>query len=361
MGMWEGLYTGLQNIRAREEREMDREEARRVRAEDVAFRREQFERGILEQRRNAMLPILLERQKEAKAIQDAINGAVSLGFDRPAAEALQRSGQLGFVMRSLESQDFSKERISAMSSEVMRQLGDRASQDTVAAALIGVVESGADLNNPRETELAIVESVLNAESIEELEGLYGRVASVGDDRPGMSRFDISVGTAGVDTTEGRRIRNGIMERLQGTYGSNIITLNESGDYTFAANPPAALVNVVNSLTDAAVDAVRTPGPNSMDAVTAIQYFTNPITQAYQAGITDVGQVSENLSTLYQAGPETFLETLSTIQMPSIPTPGANPMGDAMTAISGGSSQAGGVRSPTPLTGFGFDVDEELKR
>jgi hypothetical protein len=47
MGMWEGLYLGMQGIREREEREMDREEARRIREEDMAFRRDPSYAGIL--------------------------------------------------------------------------------------------------------------------------------------------------------------------------------------------------------------------------------------------------------------------------------------------------------------------------
>ena len=363
MGMWQGLYLGMQNIRERQERDMDREEARRVREEDMAFRREQFERGILEQRRSALLPILLERRAQAEAVQEAINGAVNLGFDRPAAEALHRSGQLGFVMRSLEAQEFAPERISAMSQEVMRQLGDRADQDTVAAALLGVVESGADLSNPRETELAIVESVLNASSIEEIESLYGTAATAGGGQAGMSRFDIPLGTTQMDLPEVQRVRNQVMQRLQPLFGENTFEVSTSGDYFFAANAPADVVNLVTSITDKVVESATSTGPSQMTTVSAIQNFTNPVIEAASQGVMDVGAINTNLPVLFEQGRDAFLQVAVPSVPEPIPVPGVSDPADAMTAIVQRPRQVGGVQPPrvTPPTGFAFDPDEELDK
>jgi hypothetical protein len=55
--------------------------------------------------------------------------------------------------------------------------------------------------------------------------------------------------------------------------------------------------------------------------------------------------------------------MATVDMPYIPVPGDNPMGDAMTAITGGPRQAGGVRIPAPQSGFVpgvFDEDEDQR-
>ena len=364
MGMWEGLYLGMQNIRERREREMDREEARRIREEDMAFRREQFERGILEQRRNALLPILLERREQAEVVQQSINTAVAMGFERPAAEALQRSGQLGFVIQSVEANEYSPTRISAMSAEVMRQLGERASEDTVAAAILGVVESGVDLTDQRATELAIVESVLSASNIEELESLYGDISSVGARRPGLARFDISLGTTQIDLPETQRVRNQVMQRLQPLFGENTFGVSPTGDYFFAQNAPADVVNLVTSIEDKIVDAARSTGVDQMDTVTAIRTFTNPVIQAFSQGTVDVGVINQNLPTLFEQGPDAFFETLSapTAQVETIPVPGANDPADAMTAMTERRPrQAGGVRPPvvTPPPGFAFDPSEEI--
>lgn len=355
MGVWEGLYTGLQNIRAREERGMEREEARRIREEDRADRRRELEQARIDRYRQAVLPILLQRRQEDEAIQQRINSGVAIGFSRPVSDALYRSGQLDLILSQAEENNYSPEKISAVNAEVVRQLGDMADTNTVAATILGVFDSGADLNNPEQTTLAIVESVFNTQDIEGLQDLY--VTSRYSE--GLAPFDLSLSTTEVDLDLEKKVRDGIMRRLQGTFGPNTIVSTESG-FSFAANAPVALTSMVNSLTDAAIDAVSTPGGSRMDEVTAIRYFTNPIMQAYQT-VPDATKINQVLPTLFEAGPEAFIETLSTIEPVTIPVPGANPMGDAMTAITGGPRQAGGVRPPAPQTNFApgvFDEDEE---
>jgi hypothetical protein len=75
----------------------------------------------------------------------------------------------------------------------------------------------------------------------------------------------------------------------------------------------------------------------MDEVTAIRYFTNPVMQAYQT-TPNVDLVNQNLSTLFESGPDEFIRILSTIESPTIPVPGDN-VGDALTAMTGGTQQA----------------------
>ena len=182
MGMWEGLYLGMQGIREREEREMDREEARRIREEDMAFRREQFERGILEQRRNALLPILLQRREQAEAEQEAVNAGVSLGFLRPVSQALQRSGQLGRTIARVEELDLAPSEITAINETIMQQLGDRAETDTVAAAILGVLDSDTDFEDPVQVTQALIQSVVLATSMEDFQSVYGQLPAAGGSR-----------------------------------------------------------------------------------------------------------------------------------------------------------------------------------
>lgn len=364
MGMWEGLYTGLQNIRAREEREMEREEARRTREEDMAFRREQFERGILEQRRNALLPMLLERRERAAAVQESINTAVAMGFERPAAEALQRSGQLGFVIQSVEANEYSPGRISAMSAEVMRQLGDRASEDTVAAAILGVVESGVDLTNQRDTELAIVESVLSATSIEELEALYPSISGVGAGRPGLGRFDISLSTEGMDTPELARIRTNILQRVSGFFPE--LELVSVGDgNVIAQNAPRDLALLINNMENQAVALASRTGSDRLDPASAVLAVTNPIIELQRlAPELDVATLNQNFDRIYSVPTETLLQEFTApVVQPPPPADGSSEAADFMeTAIQRQPPrQAGGVRPPqvTPPAGFAFDPNEEI--
>jgi hypothetical protein len=358
MGMWQGLYLGMQNVRERRDRQLDREEARRSREEDMAFRREQFERGILEQRRNALLPILLERRERDEAVQQSLNSAVALGFQRPAAEALYRSGQLGFIVSSVEANNYAPERISAVNEEVMRQLGDRASEDTIAAALLGVVESGVDLDNPAQTELAIIESVLNASDIGELESLYSEISRVGASRPRMDRFDISLSTGEVDLPEVTRVRNEVIRRLQPIFGPNTFEVSASGDYTFTANAPADTVRMVNQLTDQVVESATRAGEGQMTTTTAIQTFTNPILDLTQQGPVDVSMINANLPVLFTQGQDAFFGAFSAPRV-DVPVPAPVPVvSEPAAAITAMTERP---LSTEPTSGFGFNVDEELNR
>jgi hypothetical protein len=106
MGMWEGLYTGLQNIRAREEREMDREEARRIREEDIAFRREQFNFQQADARRRMIAELYPELRKQSAAASELSNQASILrGYlgDSPVVDTLVGTGNSEAVSRVISS------------------------------------------------------------------------------------------------------------------------------------------------------------------------------------------------------------------------------------------------------------------
>jgi hypothetical protein len=349
--MWKGILQGYMMDVERREREADREESRRIREEDMALRREQFETTRLDNYRKAVLPILLENQEKDRAIQQSINSGVAIGFNRPVSEALYRSGQLAPALAFVEANNHSPERIAALNAAVENQLGELADTNTVAATLMGVIDKGTDLTNPQETTLAIVQSVFETQNIEDIQSM-----TVGSRfSEGLPPFDVSFRTTEVDVDLEKKVRDGIMRRLQGAFGPNIIVSNENG-FNFAANAPVALTDMVNDLTDAAFDAVRSTGSDAMDDVTAIRYFTNPVMEAYKV-VPDVTKVSAALPTLFEAGPQAFIETISAIEMPEIPVPGDNPMGDAMTAMTGGTP---GATSGQP-TDFNSLIDEELNR
>jgi len=359
--MWQGILQGYMMDVERREREAGREESRRAREEDMAFRREMFNAQILEGRRTEALAVVRERRERDRAVQEAINGAVAMGFDRQAANALQSSGQLGFVMRSLEAQDFSPNRISAMSEEVLRQLGDRATEDTVANALIGVVERGADLNNPQESALAIAESILDAEGIAEIEALEEQAFQLGSRSGDVSPFNISVSTVDVDLPEVTRVRNELIRRLQPIFGPNTFEVSASGDYTFTANAPADTVRMVNRLTDQVVESATRAGQGQMTTTAAIQTFTNPILDLTQQGPVDVSVINANLPVLFSQGQDAFFEafTVPEVGVPVVPEPASAPGVSEPAAAMGAMTER--PLSTEPATGFGFNVDEELNR
>jgi hypothetical protein len=106
MGMWEGLYLGMQGIRERRDREMDREEARRIREEDMAFRREQFEAQQRIARQGVIRELYPEIQKRsAAASQLASQASILRGYlgDSPIIDTLRASGNPEAVERVISS------------------------------------------------------------------------------------------------------------------------------------------------------------------------------------------------------------------------------------------------------------------
>lgn len=389
MGMWQGLYMGMQNVRERRERREEREErrqlildereeARRAREEDRAFRRELLNRQLFEAQRERMLQTLAERRQLSSEVQGQINDAVALGLNRTAAEALYRAGQLGPTLTRFEERGMSRNEITAFSDEVVRQLAERGTEEQIAATLVGAANSGADLTDPREAELALMESLMNAVGIEELQELYPQVLEVGSRGPRVQPFELSFSTEGVDQTEARRIRSGIIQRLGPLFGPDTFEITNSGDYAFAPNAPEDLVNLVTNLTDQVIDVASTPGANQMDSVDAVIAYTNPIIEARNQGQFDVEVIQQNLPTLFDQGADPFLQAvIAPVVTPPEPTPevdvisvpGDNPVGDAMTAFTemGTGAQrrenrrGGGLgQQSTPDLGFSPDVWDEIE-
>lgn len=107
MGMWEGLYLGMQNIRERREREMDREEARRIREEDMAFRREQFQ-FQQDQARRQMIADLYPRIRELSVNSSALaeQSSILSGYFPNNPEIVERirgTGNTEAIQRIIDS------------------------------------------------------------------------------------------------------------------------------------------------------------------------------------------------------------------------------------------------------------------
>lgn len=363
--MWQGILQGLMLADEERARKEGTEESRRVREEDMAFRREMFNAQILENRRQEALAVVRARREQDREVQQAINGAVAIGFDRRAADALQSSGQLGFVMRSLEAQDFSPNRISAMSEEILRQLGDRATEENVASAVVGVVERGTDLNNTRETALSIAESLLDAEGIAEIEALEEQAFQLGLETSRTTPFDISLGTGDMGTTELARIRTNILQRVSGFFPE--LELVSVGDgNVIAQNAPSDLALLINNMENEAFALTQRTGSDRLDPASAVLTVTNPIIELQRvAPELDVATLNQNFDRIYTVPTETLLQEFTAPVVPPPPPPadGSSEAADFMeTAIERQPPRrAGGVRVPqvTPPAGFAFDPNEEI--
>lgn len=357
--MWKGILQGMMLVDEEKARKEQIAEARSVREEDRAFRLDLFNREILENRRGEILKTLAERRALDKEVQKEINAGVALGFDRPVAQALYSSGQLPFVIASMEKQDLSVQQRKAINESIMSQLGDRATEDNIANAVVDVTQSGADLSDPRAASVAIAEAVLNATGIEELEALRGKV-DVGDSLSSITPFDISMSTANIDLTEVSKVRSEVIKRLQPLFGANTFGVNTEGQYYFTPNAPADVTRLVTRITDQVVSSATQVGGDQMTTNSAIQAFTNPILDLTDQGPVDVSQINKNFGLLVQGGPDKFFESF-TPTAPVVTTPEA--VSDPAAAMEAMIAVPLSTDPPTvePTNGFRFDINEELDR
>ena len=357
--MWKGILQGMMLVDEERARKEQIAEARSVREEDRAFRLDLFNREVLENRRNEVLRTLAERRALDKEVQAEINAGVALGFDRPVAQALYSSGQLPFVVASMKEQDLSVQQRKAINESIRTQLGDRASEDTIANAVVGVTQSGANLSDPRAASVAIAEAVLNATGIEDLEVLRGQI-DIGDSSPRVDPFDISMSTANIDLTEVAKVRSEVIKRLQPLFGANTFGVNTEGEYYFTPNAPADVTRLVTRITDQVVSSATQVGSDQMTTNSAIQAFTNPILDLTDQGPVDVSQVNRNFGLLVLGGPDKFFESFTPTE-PVVTTPEAasDPAAamKAMTEVPLSTEPA----EVEPTNGFRFDINEELDR
>jgi hypothetical protein len=263
MGMWQGLYLGLQNIRERDERNLDREEARRAREEDMAFRREMFQAQVLESRRNTVLEVLASRRQQEAQSQAEVRGAVARGFSLETAQFLQRTGDLNFIMESAAAENYSPSVIRAYEDSARQLIARNSEEGEVSDESVGIVlsrsfERGADLNDPRSSYSIMLEEVLNETSIEKLEDMQLRLMEDQQRQAMAPPTGLATYTGGVDTTEQARIRNQLIDRFSSAFGPNVFRKLEDGSFEISANAPPEVSMLVNRAVDEVVSMSRGP-------------------------------------------------------------------------------------------------------
>jgi hypothetical protein len=362
MGMWEGLYLGMKNIREREEREMDREEARRIREEDREDRRRALDQARIDAYRQVVLPTLLDRVKEAKAEQDSINGLVTLGFSRPSAEALVATGAVPRLMETLEASDYAPSVIAAYDQQTVSILQDRAEDgDTRAAALLNGVYSGANLKNPSEATAAIIEAAFQATSFEDIQSMALREDP---DRLGrMAPLGLSFSTADVGTETTRRLRREITESIGPLFGPDAIREDDGEIIINEASAPGLSLLITRTLRAAESDLKNPVAGRNLTESDVLAKYTTPFLDLRDAQPTATPEdFIPYLPTLAEQGPQAFIETFQQNFVPRQTGSQVETTGDTTSLIIDRGRQAGGVRPPEvtipevdPVTGFNPSV------
>ena len=357
MGVWEGLYLGMQNIREREEREMDRAEARRIREEDREDRRRAIEQARVDAFRAAVLPTLLDRLQNARAEQESINSLVTIGFSRPSAEALVMTGEASLLLEAIKAQNFSRDTISAYDQQTVSILRDRAEDgDTRAAALLDGIYSGANLRNPSEATAAIITAAYNATNIEDIQAMafeqdperLGRMAPLG----------LSFSTASVDAQTTNRLRREITESLGPLFGPDAIRRTaDNGIIINEATAPGLSELITRTLRAAEADLRNPSRDRNLTEMDVISKYTTPIMDLRRSrAAATPEQFVEYLPLLAEQGPQVFVETFLQ-NVPDVSGDDVVTTGGTIDLMTGRGRQPGGVvprvtiPEVNPTTGF----------
>lgn len=236
MTSWQGVLQGL----------MMYEDAKNAEA-DRAFERERFERTLLEQRRNALVPELRAMREARQARLQQVQTAVGIGLSQETATALQRSGQLGLFLAAYDENDgVDPQYIAALDDLVRTELSERgANDDTVAAAILAGTSTDRDVSDPDQGILAITESIITAQNFEELESAQDRLFETSATPTPIETFDISFGgMGGATATDTKAIRRELAETLN-TYFQDSFQITDTGDVIINAPPESEVAQLFN--------------------------------------------------------------------------------------------------------------------
>jgi hypothetical protein len=332
-----------------------------MRREELALEREKFERALLERRRDAVMERLRENLAESRAERDLMEQARQAGFEPTVIAALARTGELTTIMSAIAEDDvLDRDYIQGLNGAVIEALGDRAEEDpdSIAAAVLRGVNTGRDVSDPFQAQIAALEAVHSAENMEQLQA--AELASIrGTTQESMDPFGVSYGPIeGIDGVVANRLRDSILERVAPFLGDSV-GRDPEGRYYVRDTAPTSVTSLVNRLTDDAVERMMSPGTNLTEP-RAVQEVTRPITTIFETARTlPVDTVWQNYEEV-RTNPESFLERILDISdVPTRDTPPSQtaPLSEIPEAASA-TEAMGELR--TPGSAFAFDLDEAMR-
>lgn len=207
------------------------------RREDKAARREEFMMNLLEKRKAAIIPQLVERiEKRNAKVEEKLSrlktATSSYGFTDEAAAILETTGQLGTILSNLpEPAKTSKTGIQILSETVVSSL----KEDQIASAMEYAFDAGY-AENPTSDKLI---DAIFANSSEEFESVLSGINVGGSSvsRPSLGSLDIN------ERALLSRDVSGVMDDrkvLKDTLAEQLgVTVTDAGAYIAADDPAAA--------------------------------------------------------------------------------------------------------------------------
>jgi hypothetical protein len=213
-----------------------------------AFEREQFERGLLESRKEAYLKILAEKQETVAEQKAQLGLAVGLGVDPEVATALQSSGQLGLLLDQYDkNKKLDPSYIEGLNLVVKKRLQDGDMDEEAASkAMIAGFSTERDTSDPQEAVLAAYDAVLSATTPEELDAASQKVYTPSR-KDSVGPFKVDFGYAsGAEESETKAMRGELASKLQTYFKDSFTEDPQTGAIVLSANADPDVQRMFNA-------------------------------------------------------------------------------------------------------------------
>jgi hypothetical protein len=321
MGVWQGIYEAHLGIVERKDREKElqqaREDRQRERQEDADRAESQFNRQILESRREMTLRMLQEDRKEQQAIAQQVSAGVAYGLTETTASALLGSNQLSIFLKNAEKSGVDPEYISSLNTVVEAKVGDN---PELAAKIMlnGSTQTSANSKDPEKTMNQIVMDIVNATTPEELEEI-----ALGSSRPSIASIPTLPLNLNEDVMRGRTsaetkaYRSEVAMRLS-PYFEDSFTTTDTGEVVISQNASPEVNQLFNKAANYGLSLI-TGAQAQMTPTQAANLVVNKIEEARNIlGTAPALEMSQNFEQL-MANPSEWANTVRAAPTPTTPT------------------------------------------
>jgi hypothetical protein len=321
MGVWQGIYEAHLGIVERKDREKELQQARedrmRERQEDADRAESQFNREILERRREMSLGVLKEFREEEKAIAQQVSAGVAYGLTETTASALLGSNQLDIFLKNAEKSGVDPEYIASLNTIVEAKVSDN---PELAAKIMlnGSTQTGVDPSNPDKTMGQIAENIVKATKLEELQEITSRlsgpsIASI-PTIPLNLNEDVMRGRTSAET---KAYRSEVATRLS-PYFEDSFTTTDTGEVVISQNASPEVNQLFNKAANYGLSLV-TGAQAQMTPTQAANLVVNKIEEARNIlGTAPALEMAQNFEQL-MADPEGWANTVKIAPPPTTPT------------------------------------------
>lgn len=321
MGVWQGIYEAHLGIVERKDREKELQQARedrmRERQEDADRAESQFNREILERRREMSLGVLKEFREEEKAIAQKVSAGVAYGLTETTASALLGSNQLDIFLKNAEKSGVDPEYITSLNTVVEAKVGDN---PELAAKIMlnGSTQTGFDPSSPEKTMRQIAENILDATTPEELQEVTSSlsgpsIASI-PTLPLNLNEDVMRGRTSAET---KAYRSEVASRLS-PYFENSFTTTDTGEVVISENASPEVNQLFNKTANYGLS-LFTGAQAQMTPTQAADLVVRRIEAARNVlGTAPALEMAQNFEQL-MADPEGWANTVKTAPAPTTPT------------------------------------------